>query len=177
MATKATRRRAVVVEEVDGSDYLLQDILELPEPERTHVLNEWVEAAAYDVEHGGTVLIGTPNKKPMQFRYQGEMFNVPPAGRRVTREVAIRLLTLYGEHGRYYGRDQATGVMLGQEEMFTEEEQKWASRRKFNYITNFLVQRPEKQTSENERSAFDRALAAAIADEEAQEDTDNGENE
>ena|SRR5688572_22121825 len=150
MVQQRTRRKAVVYyDDEDVSSYLLQDILELDEPERTNVLQQWLEAGNYDTKHDGTVLIGTPNRQTMTFTYQGEKYTVPPAGRRVTRENALRLLLLYGKTGRYYGRDQATGVQYGEEEMFTEEQQAWASKRTFNFITNYLVHRPEKAVVES----------------------------
>ena len=178
---QSTRRRAVVVyEEDDVSSALLQDILSLAEPERTNTLQLWLEAGNYDTKHDGTVLIGTPNRQSMQFRYQGEPYNVPPAGRRVTRENALRLLQLYGQDGRYYGGDQATGVQYGEEETFSEEQQTWASKRTFTFITNYLVQRPEKAEpvveSKPEKVRFKATLPEVVYVEgdDAENEEDNG---
>jgi hypothetical protein len=160
-----TRRRTVIVEEADTSDLLLQDILELPQPERTNTLVEWLEAGQYDNLHGGTVKLVTNNKKPMQFNMNGQPFHVPPAGKRVSRDLALRLLMLYGASGRYYGRDQRTGMPAGEEDMLSEHQEKWAARQKFNFIKQYLMQAPEKAAVPGQdRPAWEEAVVDVIPD-------------
>lgn len=166
----SSRRRVVLVEEPDISEYLLQDILELAQPDRTHLIEQWIEAGNYDVKHGGTVKIVTNDKKPLQFNYEGQVFHIPPAGKRVTREVALKLLILYGRNGRYYGRDQRTGLEKGQEFHLTEYQERWASKQTFKFITQYLLQAPEKEEPEiNARPDWETAVVDVLPDEDEEE--------
>ena len=148
-----TRQRGVVVQEVpEGAKMFLQDILELEEPLKTHRLKEWLEAGDYDTEYGGTVKIGTPDGKPFQFPLNGQTFHVPPRGKRVTREVALRTLRDYGLNGTYYGVDQRTGMTPFSWDNMAPEKRAVFSGQTFNFITNYLVQLPDGNPSAEEET-------------------------
>lgn len=155
MAKTATKRRRAVVEEEESNinGMLLQDILELKEPERTHLLEEWVEAANYDVENGGTVKIGNPDRKPLQVPINGEKLNIPPLGRRVERRLAIRLLMDYGINGTYLGRDQATGMTPFDWQAAKPEVKQMYGNYKFNFIENHLEQLPDGNPTSDEEDS------------------------
>jgi hypothetical protein len=150
--TATKKRRAVVEEEENVNDMFLQDILALPEPDRTNTLNEWVEAADYDVEYGGTVKIGNPDKKPMKVTVGKETFNIPPSGRRVERRMAIKLLLDYGSNGTYLGRDQATGMTPMAWQFAKPEMKEFFGNYAFNFILNHLEQLPDGNPSVEEES-------------------------
>lgn len=129
---------------------LLQDILALPEPDRTHELEKWVDAADSEVEHGGTVKIGNPDRKPLQVPIDGQKFNIPPSGRRVERRLAIKLLMAYGINGTYYGRDQATGMTPMDWNFAKPEMKQFFSNHKFNFLEHHIEQLPDGNTSVEE---------------------------
>lgn len=131
---------------------LLQDILALKEPERTHELHKWVDAANYDTVNGGTVKIGNPDRKPMQVPINGEKFNIPPMGRRVERRLAIKLLMAYGENGTYFGRDQSTGMTPYEWQIAKPEVKNMYGNYKFNFLEHYIEQLPDGNTSDEEDS-------------------------
>jgi len=141
--SRARVRRPVVVDE--EPEMLLQDILELPQPDQQLALIDWVDAAEHDLKNGGTVKIGTPDGKPMQIPLEGETFHIPPSGKRVDRRVALTLIRKYGLNSKHYGRDQASGMSELDYDLMAEEDRKKLFRNrtpKFN--TNYLIQLPDR---------------------------------
>lgn len=145
-----TKRRAVVVEE--EPEYLLQEILALKEPMRTHEIKQWIDAADYDVVNGGTVKIGTPDGMPMQVFVGQDKMNITPSGRRVERRLALKLLLDYGRTGTYRGYDQATGMTQDAWDSMQPEHKALFANRKFNFNENYLEQLPDGNASDEEDS-------------------------
>lgn len=168
VSTSPRSRRVIVVEDPQGADMLLQDIMEYPYPERQFMLEDWLEASGDDPS--GTVKIGTPDGKPMHFMYKGKVFNVPPAGKRVSRKLALELIIKYGKDGHYYGRDQRTGLMVDDQFGLTEEQEKWAARQQFNFLTNYLIQVDENEVREASRPRKTKAVIEELDESNVQED-------
>jgi hypothetical protein len=113
----------------------LDDILEMPEPDRGEILEEWVL-------HDEPVKIRSASGKPMEVRMNGETIVFPPAGRRVGRRTAVYLLQFYGKHSPFLGRCQATGYdELGW--MMLNEEERKRLEKFYKPMTDYLTHIPD----------------------------------
>lgn len=126
----------------------LQDILAMPEPERTWRLEEWVNE--YDAEYGDTILIKPAKGSGLQVIVDGSKQNFPPKGQRVGRRRAITLLRKYGERGIYRNVDRATGMTPARlNSLSNEEKNKWKGY-EFDFNDNYLVHVPDGTQVEEE---------------------------
>lgn len=135
---------------------MLQDILRMEEPRRTHYIKAWVDAGQYD-EAGGKVKLRTHDGKKLEVPYgEGKTMTFPFTGKLVSRLAALRLLRDYGENGFYYGRDQATGMARAEYEALQHREPAIAAqyaKQKLNFIESYLLQVPFSETEEGEDEA------------------------
>lgn len=78
---------------------------------RDWALEKWLNPDDFSQEQ---VKVKTQSGKAMQIPVRTsagpQLLNVPPAGRKVSRRLALKLLREYGEFGKYRGRDRATGL-------------------------------------------------------------------
>lgn len=115
----------------------LDDVLELPEPERHEVLAEWMA-------HDEPVKLRSASGKPFDVRVNGEVMHFPPAGKRVGRRQAVYLLQFYGKHSPYLGRCQATGYdELGWRMLRDDEKQRLEPF--YKPMTDYLVHIPDSE--------------------------------
>ncbi len=124
---------------------MLQDILSMPEPERTHYLKAWIDYGQYD-ENGG-VKLRTPDRKPLSvpFGGKGKLMVFPYQGKIVSRLQALQLLREFGVNGFYRGVDMATGMSEEAWETMQVREpeiSKQFAKRKLEFINNYLEQVP-----------------------------------
>ncbi|MCC6629668.1 MAG: hypothetical protein IT340_20000 [Chloroflexi bacterium] len=87
----------------------LADILALDGIDQYHALSAWLDLGR--TSNGALVKVVTSDGKPLATAEveDGQRVVVGPQGKRVTRELAVRLLLGHGQHGTYTGRDIATG--------------------------------------------------------------------
>ncbi|CCF85410.1 hypothetical protein [Nitrolancea hollandica] len=116
----------------------LDDIFELKPPMQDYALMAWVQ---HPTKRFKRVLIKTASGKPWKLpvKINGEEFHIPPAGRRVFREEAVMLFRDYGLHGKYHGKDQATGVTQQFFDNLSPAQQDRLKRRGLNINTEYLT--------------------------------------
>jgi hypothetical protein len=105
-----------------------------------------MEEAETDMVSGGVVKIGTASGKAMTFPFDGQRFSIPPMGKHVSRNLAVRLLLHYGIKGRYRGRDQATGMSESDRLGLTKEMREHyidSGTYNLNFNSDYLLQIPE----------------------------------
>lgn len=131
---------------------MLQDILVMSEPERTHYLKAWIDYGQYD-ENGGQVKLRTPDRKNMRVPHggRGKYMTFPYQGKEVSRMVALQLLREFGENGFYHGIDMATGMSEDAWTALQHTSPEVAAQyknRTLEFNTNYLIQVPYGESAE-----------------------------
>lgn len=85
----------------------LDDLMDLPQPERTRALRAWV--AYEDEAEQPSVKLKPVKKKPMVVTYRDKTYRVDQNGRRFPRRLASYLLSKYGKDNPLLGHDRRTG--------------------------------------------------------------------
>jgi hypothetical protein len=153
MAQIVPDEEATVDVEMAGS-MMLQDILVMPEPKRTHYLKAWVDYGQY-ADDGGMVKLRTPDRKRLEVTFggRGKKMVFPYVGKEVSRLQALQLLRDFGENGFYRGLDMATGMSEEAWETIQVREPdlaKQLGKRKLEFINNYLEQVPYGEESEED---------------------------
>lgn len=142
-----------VVDISEAGAMLLQDILAMPEPQRTYYLRAWVEYGNVGDDEGGVIKIATSDRRPTTIPSGNKTLNISPKGKRVQRLAAIRLLMDFGLNGLHYGRDLATGMSRDDWETMQYQNPELANRYKnhrFQFNENYLIQVPIGADSDDE---------------------------
>lgn len=100
-----------VVDVERAGKMMLQDILAMPEPERTYYIKAWIDYGQYDDE-GGMVKLRNPEGKVVRIPYggKGKYMTFPFTGKEVSRRAALQIIRDFGANGYYHGIDMATGM-------------------------------------------------------------------
>ena len=153
---------AVVDVELAGS-MMLQDILVMPEPQRTYYIKAWIDYGQYD-ENGGMVKLRNPEGRKVEIPYGGKGGKMvfPFVGKEVSRRAALHIILDFGKNGYYYGKDMSTGMsrdVLEALKIGEPDIAKQYEKRKFEFNEYYLEQVP--YGSVNEEIEEDEAATAA----------------
>jgi hypothetical protein len=145
-----------VVDVEKAGAMMLQDILAMPEPDRTHYLRAWLDYAQFD-PNGGMVKLRTPDRGRMvvPFGGAGKTMTFPHTGKEVSRLNALTLLREFGLGGMYHGLNMATGMSRGAYETLQIREPEMAqqyAKQKLEFNDNYLMQVPYGDSDEVELS-------------------------
>ena len=81
----------------------LDEILALPEPEKSHALEDFY------AESDEPVKLKPAQRGTLKVRHRGKVITVPPGGQWFGRKSAVDMLLCFGKNGKYIGKDMATG--------------------------------------------------------------------
>jgi hypothetical protein len=110
-----------------------QIMFDLPEPDRTHALEKFLDA-----NHDEPVKLRS-SQGTLKVRFRGAVITVPPSGKWVGRRTAVDLIYAFGKNGVYQGKDMATGLTHAMlDNMPKEERQYWLEDRGIEILDKYL---------------------------------------